>query len=258
MPLGHCFGVPETATKDGADDAALRFITKVRELAPGKQIILIWMTKCEELDLPAAKAPTGKSTGLCGNIPCATGTCPRAFAKQLKTLMDSHAGPLGLLTIQQACERDAKFYGGPAGWIPASVDYLDDTPLAPTKRGVPHDQLWLVVQGAPKNHNTEATARAEALKLRPGAVIVVRVPFDQSYEPAWSRLINWKSKVAERPVQYAIHRDQRPETGSEQRIPQYSVQYHLAKVESLDETIGQFPDCSISQKIRRPPDARQF
>jgi hypothetical protein len=177
------YGVPETATKDRADDAAVRFVGKVRGLASGKQIIPIWMTECEELDLPTAKAPGGKSTGLCGNVPCATGTCPRAFAKQLKTLMDAHAGPLGLLTAQQACERDARFYGGPAGWISASVDYLDDTPLAPTKRGVPHEQLWLVVQGAPRNHDTEATSRAEAFKLQPGAVIVARVPLDQSYEP---------------------------------------------------------------------------
>lgn len=177
------YGVPATATKDGADDMAARFIVKARDLAPGKQLIPIWMTECEERDLPAAKVPGGKSTGLCGNVPCATGTCPRAFAKQLKTLLDSYEGPLGLLTAQQACERDAKFYGGPAGWISASVDYLDDTPLAPTRRGVPHEQLWLVVQGAPKNHDTEATARAEALKLQPGAVIVARVPLDQSYEP---------------------------------------------------------------------------
>ena len=177
------YGVPETATKDAADDAAARFIGKVRDLAPGKQIIPIWMTECEEGDLPPAKAPGGKSTGLCGNVPCAIGTCPRAFAKQLRSLMNVQTGPLGLLTAQDACERDAKFYGGPAGWIAASVDYLDAIPLSPTTRGVPHKQLWLVVQAAPKNHDTEAAARAAALGLQPGAVIVARVPLDQSYEP---------------------------------------------------------------------------
>ena len=97
--------------------------------------------------------------------------------------MDAHAGPLGLLTAQQACERDAKFYGGLAGWIPASVNYLDAIPLTPTTRGVPHEQLWLVVQGTDKNLDTEASARNAALSLQPGAVIVARVPLDQSYEP---------------------------------------------------------------------------
>lgn len=177
------YGVPETATKDGADDAAVRFVGKVRALAPGKQIIPIWMTECEDRDLPAAKVPGGKSTGLCGSVPCATGTCPRAFAKQLKTLMDGNAGPLGLLTAQEASGRDAEFYGGPTGWIPASVGYLDATSLTPTTRGVPHENLWLVVQGTASDRDTEAAARTVALRLRPGAVIVARVPLDQSYEP---------------------------------------------------------------------------
>ena len=175
------YGVPETATKDGADDTAARFIGKVRDLAPEKQIIPIWMTECEERDL--ARAPGGKSTGLCGSVPCATGTCPKAFAKQLRSLMNVHTGPLGLFTAQPAAERDAKFYGGPAGWIPASVDYLDAIPLSSTKRGVSHDQLWLVVQAAPDAGDTEAAARTAALQLQPGAVVVARVPLDQSYEP---------------------------------------------------------------------------
>lgn len=177
------YDVPETASKSGADDAAVRFIGKARELAPGKQVVPIWMTECEMHDLPAAQAPAGISTGLCGSVPCATGTCPRAFAKQLKTLLDGHEGPLGLLTAQEACERDAKFYGGPAGWISASVDYLDEIPLSPTLRGVPHAQLWLVVQGSLQNRNTEAAARATAHELQPGAIIVARVPLDQSYQP---------------------------------------------------------------------------
>jgi hypothetical protein len=177
------YGVPGTATKDGADDAAARFIGKSRELAAGKQVVPVWMTECEEGDLPVAKAPAGKSTGLCGNVPCALGTCPRAFANQLQMLLDAHAGPLGLLVAQQACERDSKFYGSPTGWIAASVDYLDDVILSPTRRGVPHENLWLVVQGTPENRDTEAAARAVALGLGPGAIIVARVPLDQSYEP---------------------------------------------------------------------------
>jgi hypothetical protein len=175
------YGVPETATRDGAADTAARFIGKVRDLAPGKQIIPIWMTECEERDL--AQAPGGKSTGLCGNVPCATGTCPKAFAKQLRSLMNVQTGPVGLFTAQPAAERNAKFYGGPAGWILASVEYLDAIRLSPTKQGVPHEQLWLVVQGVPEDRDTEAAARAVARSLQPGAVVVARVPLDQSYEP---------------------------------------------------------------------------
>jgi hypothetical protein len=177
------YGVPATATKDRVDDAAARFVSAVRELAPGKQIVPVWMTECEDRDLPADKAPAGKSTGLCGGVPCALGTCPRAFAKQIRPILDAQPGPLGLLTAQSACGRDAKFYDGAAGWIAASVGYLDSVPISSQKRGVPHNRLWLVVQGTPDQGDAEKAARTVARSLRPEAIVVARVPLDQSYEP---------------------------------------------------------------------------
>ena len=177
------YGVPPTATKEGADDAAARFVSEVRKLAPGKQIVPVWMTECEDRDLSADKSPGGKTTGLCGSVACATGTCPRAFAKQLRALMDAHRGPLGLLTAEYACGRDARFYGGPGGWIASAVGYLDSTHVVSHKPALPHDQLWLVVQGTPENADAEAAARNAAHKLDPGAVIVARVSIDQLYEP---------------------------------------------------------------------------
>ncbi len=177
------YGVPATATKAGVDDAAARFVTAMRALAPGKQVVPVWMTECEARDLPADQAPAGKSTGLCGNVPCATGTCPRAFAKQLRALVEVHSGPLGLLTAQHACGREAHFYGGPAGWIAASVEYLDGASWSLERQGIPHDQLWLVVQGTSAPDQSEASAREAARRLRPGAIIVARAPIEQSYEP---------------------------------------------------------------------------
>jgi hypothetical protein len=177
------YGVPATATKDRVDDAAARFVSEVRELAPEKQIVPVWMTECEELDLPADKAPSGRSTGFCGGVACALGTCPRVFAKQIRPILDLQPGPLGLLTAQFACGRDTKFYDGLAGWIAASVGYLDDISISSQDRGVPHDRLWLVVQSTPERPDTEATARTVARSLRPGAIIVGRLPLDQTYEP---------------------------------------------------------------------------
>jgi hypothetical protein len=179
------YGVPATATKDRVDDAAARFISAVRGLAPGKQIVPVWMTECEERDLPADKAPAGQSTGLCGAVPCAVGTCPRAFAKQIRPVLDVASQPLGLLVAPSACGRDAKFYGSPAGWIAASVGYLDGVSVSSQQRGVPHDRLWLVVQGVPGqlDTQTETAARSMARNLQPAAIVVARVPLDQSFEP---------------------------------------------------------------------------
>jgi len=177
------YGVPATSTPHSVDDAAARFMAKVGELAPGKQIVPVWMTECEELDLPANKARGGRTTGLCGSVACAHGTCPKAFRKQWMALVHSHRGPIGLLATQEACGRDAEFYGSPTGWIPAAVNYLDRTPVSDDGQGLPHDRLWLVVQAAAKGDAGELAARAEARQLRPHAIVAARVTLDQSYEP---------------------------------------------------------------------------
>jgi len=177
------YQVPSTAKKENVDNAAARFLTAVQVLAPEKQIIPVWMTECEEGDLPADKAPNGKSTGLCGSVGCATSTCPRVFAKQLAALLDAHAGPLGLLVCEEDAGRASRLYGGPGGWVAASVKYLDGTSLGPQKRVPPHDDLWLVVQGTPQPSAGETAARAAAHRLHAGSVIVARTKIDQSYEP---------------------------------------------------------------------------
>ncbi len=181
------YGVPQTTTKSSVDDAAARFVDAVARLAPQKQIVPVWMTECEDRDLPADKAPDGKTTGLCGSVACAQGTCPKAFAKQTGALLDAHAGPLGLLVAEEAAGRDAKIYGGPGGWIAASVAYFDETRLAEPERAPSHDRLWLVVQGSLKSSTgdsaSESAARQTARQLGPGAVIVSRVKIEQSYEP---------------------------------------------------------------------------
>lgn len=177
------YGVPHTTGIEGIDDAAARFVTAVQRLAPGKQVIPVWMTECEAGDLPADKAPNGKTTGLCGSVACATGTCPRAFAKQLGALLDSYKGPLGLLVAEDASGHDAPSNDGPGGCVAASVNYLDSTRFDPGNHALSHDRLWLVVQAMAENSAAEAAARTAARRLRPGTIIVSRVSMKQSYEP---------------------------------------------------------------------------
>jgi hypothetical protein len=98
-------------------------------------------------------------------------------------LVNSHRGPIGLLATQEACGRDAEFYGSPTGWIPAAVNYLDRTPVSDDGQGLPHDRLWLVVQAAVQGNAGELAARTEARQLRPHAIVAARVTLDQSYEP---------------------------------------------------------------------------
>ncbi len=177
------YGVPSTATRDGVDDAAARFLVKLRGMLPEKELIPVWMTECEDADLPKDKAPGGRTTGLCGTVACAQTTCPKVFRKQLAALLDVHDGPLGLLVTQAACGRDAHFYRSPTGWIPAAVRYLDDTRTSDAGKFLPHDRLWLVVQGDSNGDAVEAAARTAARRIQAQSIVVARVPLDQSYEP---------------------------------------------------------------------------
>jgi hypothetical protein len=176
------YGVAGTATQESVDDAAARFVVEVAKLAPQKQLVPVWMTECERHDLPADRAPNGRTTGLCGSVPCANGTCPRAFAKQLGALLAVHQGPLGLLAIDDA-GREAGFNDGPGGRIAASVAYLDGTEFPSQSRPPARERLWLIVQGEAENSAAERSARRAALQLRPAAVIVSRITVEQSYEP---------------------------------------------------------------------------
>lgn len=177
------YGTPHTATQERVDDAAARFVAAVEKLAPHKQVIPVWMTECEAGDLPADEAPHGKTTGSCGSVACANHTCPQAFAKQLGALLATHTGPLGLLAAEDAAGRDARFYGGPGGWLKAAVAYLDHTPLDSQQRVPLRNRLWLIVQGSPEGSAAETAARRAARQLQPEVVIVARARIDQSYEP---------------------------------------------------------------------------
>ncbi len=178
------YGVASTATKLEGDDIARRFLAEVRELAPGKQIIPVWMTECEDRDLPADRRPAGKTTGFCGSVGCSQGTCPKAFSKQWNALVSDHQGPIGLLVTHQELGREGDEYGDTAGWIAQAVDYIDQVPPRHGGGKPPvHDRLWLVVQGYDLPGTDVEAARRVATLAGAGAVLVAQTRLDSSYEP---------------------------------------------------------------------------
>jgi hypothetical protein len=183
------YGVPSTATKLEGDNVAARFLTAVAKFANGKQVVPIWTTECEDLDLPADKAKNGKTTGLCGGVGCATGTCPKAFAKQWTALLASHQGPIGLLALHGEFQRIGPNYAEPGRWVTDAVSYLDTVPpkytLPPRKKEsvLAHDRLWVVVQGY--DVKPAETRVAESAAKSSGAVVILTAltRLNQSYEP---------------------------------------------------------------------------
>lgn len=176
------YGVPSTATKLTGEDVAVRFLADVRALAPGKEVVPIWMTECEDIDLPAKLRDGAPSTGLCGSVPCAANTCPKVFARQWSPLVSDGDSAVGLLVLQQTLGRTGSLYAM-SPWVPQAVEYADTIPARLGGKVLPHERLWLVLQGHDVPAEAQAAARAAALQTGPAAILVALARLDQSYEP---------------------------------------------------------------------------
>ena len=176
------YGVAATATKLPGHDIAVRFLAEVRKIVPGKDVIPIWMTECEHVDLPVKLRGGDKTTGLCGSVPCATGTCPKAFAQQWSPLVADGSSPVGLLVLQKELERNGPLYAA-SSWIPKAVEYADTIPAQQGGKVLPHERLWLILQGYGISPVEQSMARAAAAKTDPAAILVAQTRLDQSYEP---------------------------------------------------------------------------
>jgi hypothetical protein len=172
------YGVPSTTETLPGVDWAARFVAEVGKLAPNKTIVPVWTTECEVHDMaPGKRADAEFSTGFCGDVDCFD-NCRNRFAEQWTALHATTNGPTGLLVLHKELQRDRQEYGTTAQWIKRSVDYLDGL-----DRPIPHQRMWLVVQGYDVTPAEERAARETALSTGAGALLVARTRIDQSYEP---------------------------------------------------------------------------
>lgn len=177
------YGVDSTAEKLPGDDVAARFVREVRDLAPQKRVVPVWITECEDRDLPAERRQGKPTTGYCGGVGCSQGTCPKAFAKQFNALVGDDGGPIGLLATHLELGRAGAEYGGDAEWIAEAVAYLDEVPPRHGGAKLSHERLWLVVQGYDVPAESVAAARRVAESAGAGALFVALTRLDQSYKP---------------------------------------------------------------------------
>jgi hypothetical protein len=171
------YNVPTTARKLDGHGVAAKFIAKTEALAPGKQIIPVWTTECEEHDMAVEKQPTRSwSTGYCGTVDCLA-YCFARFSDQWNALQNAHHGTTALLALHKEFGRDRTQYGTTAEWIKNAARYVDRKELKPATN------LWVVIQGFGVDAKEEKAARQAAAEAGAGAVLVARIPIDQSYEP---------------------------------------------------------------------------
>lgn len=177
------YGVPATAKPLEDAGIAARFVAEVGQLAAGKQVVPVWMTECEDQDLPANLRPGRRTTGYCGSVPCAKGTCPKAFTAQWSALVRGGEGPIGVLAMHKELARDGDEYDRPAGWLRDVIEYLDRVPAREGGAAIDRGRLWLVVQADDMSSDAESAVRRAAEPFEPGAVFVARAAIEQSYEP---------------------------------------------------------------------------
>ena len=178
------YHVEPTAARIKGDDVAARFVAEVRKLvASDAEVIPVWTTECEDIDLPAKRAPGGRSSHLCGSVACSKGTCPKAFSKQWTQIAGTGRSPIGVLALHRELERSGELFGAAGAWSGRVVEYLETVPPRHEAPAGASDRLWVVVQGYGVPKSETNTAVAAANKRQPAAVLVAQTRIDQSYEP---------------------------------------------------------------------------
>jgi len=179
------YHVTRTGSVMGSD-AAAQFVREVEKFSGPRPVIPVWTTECEDEDLPPEKRGSKKSTGLCGDVSCAVGTCPKDFTKQWNNLIKDRTGAIALLALPYEFARTNAALTHGTDWIAQPVTYLDETLPKNDGTRFPHERLWIVVEG--RTPDEELAARKAAARTGAANVILTRVRLDQSFEP---RVIPW-------------------------------------------------------------------
>lgn len=189
------YHVPATAPVISGGLPAAQFVKEVQEICPGKQVIPIWVTECEQRDLPDELLSKGlKSTGHCGSVPCAKGLCPIEYGKQWSELIDATNGPIAILALHEELERTGPNHGEPGSWASSAFDFAVDSAQAAAgekpdaekrvaEKSDPISPLWVIVQGEGVPAAETQLALQSLEESCADAILVSRIKIDQSFEP---------------------------------------------------------------------------
>lgn len=163
------YGSASTSEKTVGADAAAKLVAEIRDRHPGKAVVPVWVTECEQVDLPGAAG----GTGLCGGVACAKGDCWPAYVRQWNPLLKAVDGPVALALWPETFRRD------PARWIESSLSLFQNppggTPISAEKT-LPVVQAWGKSEAA-------RDAIFERVKHASRAWVIALDPIDQSWEP---------------------------------------------------------------------------
>ncbi len=163
------YGSPATAPRTPGEDVAARFVTAIRAANPGREVIPVWVTECEMVDLPGVAG----STGHCGGVECARNDCWPRYDRALSPVLKAIPGPIGVALWRQPFGRDP-------GWPGSALGLFAHPPRGAT--GVPPGRTVAVLQGWGLPEPGRA-AMLDRLGDAGAGWVVALAKVDQSWEP---------------------------------------------------------------------------
>lgn len=164
------YGNRPTAPKTPGEGHAARFVGEIAKAFPGKEVIPVWVTECEFADLRESKP----STGLCGDVGCATGTCWKAYLTSWNALLDVAHGRIAVGIWSQAFHRDRKT------WPKQAIELFKN----PLRGGRPLEpDRALAVLDASNANDAEIDAIVETADAAQGGRVIALDRIEQGWEP---------------------------------------------------------------------------
>ena len=164
------YGTSPTADRTPGDDVAARLIAELLTRHPEKAMIPVWVTECEEADLPGAKGGTGH----CGGVACAKGDCWPRYARAWNPLLKATSGPIALALWPATFRRE------PAEWIETVLPLFQKPPQGGNP--LTAERTIAVIQAWGTSGSAIDSLLMRVPPLSPGWVFMLD-PIDQSWEP---------------------------------------------------------------------------
>jgi hypothetical protein len=167
------YGPIHTTTPLG-EDAAGRFVTAVRGLAAGVEVVPVWTTECEKDD--------GGKEARCAGVSCFEGTCWKAWTAQLMPVAKV-APRMGALTLLRTFAREEPVWGGKAAWVGHALRTFETMP--PVRGGQPlgAGRIIAVLEAWSGGQETLRAQLRHVAEAEAGGYVIARIPIDQRWEP---------------------------------------------------------------------------
>ncbi len=163
-----------------AGTPAALLVAALKKDLPGIEWIPVWVSECEEHDLPGEG-----STGYCGGVECFKGLCWKESAKEMDALAKEVSGPIAILAARKLFHRELARYDARGGWLREAIRNLEAVPPLHGRQGWPAGKLIAVIEGEGRDIGPAGEKRLvdEALAAGVGGVLVSAAPFEESWEP---------------------------------------------------------------------------